>query len=191
MTTIASETIAKSAGALYLAPAETAAPAVADLDDEAALLAAGWIHAGWLHEDGPQFEGFEGTTTRHYGWNSVAPIRSTTRVTEPAITVSLLQWNQENLELYFPGASYDAGTRTLRIPESGTPTEQALLVVALDGDKPVAVWASKVSPHGGGGFSFPGDGLAPIPVAFDVLATGDPLAWVHVVGIDPAGEGGS
>lgn len=191
MTTIASETLAKSAGSLYLGPIGTGFPPVADLDDEAALLAAGWIHAGWLHEDGPTFGGFDGTTTKHYGWNSVAPIRSTTRVTEPTIEVALLQWNQENLELYFPGAAYDAATRTLKIPESGNPTEQELLVVVADGDKFIGLWVAKVTAHGGGEFSFPGDGLAGIPVMFDVLATGVPTEWVHAIGVDPAGLGGS
>lgn len=188
MTLISAETLAKSAGDLYLAPLGTGAPADTELSDAAALAALGWLHAGWLGEDGPSFSGFDGSNSKHYGWNSVAPIRSITRVTEPAVEVPLLQWNEENLSLYFPQASYDAGTRTLSIPESGNPDEQELLVVVADGSRYVGVWCGKVTARGGGEFTFPGDGLADIPLVFDVLSTGDPDAYVHVIGIDPAGE---
>lgn len=191
MTKIAAETLAKSAGDLYLGPTGTGAPADTELADPAALAALGYVHAGWLDEAGPNLAGFEGSTSKLYGWNSVAAIRSITRVTEPAIEVGLLQWNEENLALYFPGAVYDEPTRTVQIPESGSPTEQELLVVVEDGDRPVGVWVGKVAAHGGGAITFPGDGLAPIPVVFDVLATGDPTAYVHFIGVDPAGELGS
>lgn len=188
---LSTETLAKSAGHLYLAPLGTGAPADDDLGDLTALTAAGWVHAGWLTEDGPTPAGFEGSNTKFSGWNSVAPIRSITRVTEPTIEVSLLQWNQENLELYFPEAEYDAGTRVLKLPESGNPTEQEILVTVADGAAWLGLWAAKVTARGGGGLDFPGDGLAPIPLVFDVLGTGDDDLWVHVIGVDPAGEGGS
>jgi len=187
MTLIAEETLAKSAGELYTSPLGTGAPLDSELTDAAALAAAGWVHVGWLNEDGPQFTGFEGANTKHYGWNATAPVRSTTRITEPAVEVGLLQWNQENLELYFPGASYDLGARTIKVPEAGNPDAQELLVVVKDGDRPVGVWVASTTVRGGGAFAFPGDGLSSIPVVFDVLATGDPDLWVHFVGIDPAG----
>lgn len=191
MALIATETLAKSAGDLLLAPFPTAAPADTDLDDLTALEGAGWVHAGWLHEDGPQPEGFEGENSKHYGWNAVAPIRSITRVTEPMVPVSLLQWNAENLSLYFPGASHDVPTRTLTIPESGNPTDKALLLRIIDGARHVGLWVAKVNARGGGAFEFPGDGLAPIPVSFDVLSSGDPAAFVKLIGIDLADDGES
>lgn len=188
MTLLAEETLAKSAGDLYLAPAGTGAPADEDLDDSTTLIAAGWVHVGWLDEAGPKFAGFEGKNTKLYGWNAVAPVRSITRIAEPSVEVGLLQWNSDNLALYFPEADYDEPTRTLKIPESGNPTAQELLVVVADGTRHVGVWAASVTPRAGGAFEFPGDGLAPIPVVFDVLATGDPAEWVHVIGVDRAGE---
>ena len=191
MALIADETLAKSAGDLYLAPYPLAAPADDDLATQATLEAAGWVHAGWLHEDGPQPEGFEGDNTKLYGWNAVAPIRSITRVTEPMIPVSLLQWNAENLSLYFPGATYNAGTRTLTIPETGNPTQQALLLVVQDGARSVGVWVAKVTARGGDAFEFPGDGLAPIPVVFDILSTGDDTNYIKMIGIDLADIGES
>lgn len=191
MALISAETLAKSAGHLYLAPYPEAAPVVADIDDQSALEAAGWIHTGWLHEDGPTVEGFEGDNTKIYGWNAVAPIRSITRVTEPLVPVSLLQWNVENLSLYFPGADYDAPTQVLTIPETGNPTEQSLLLTIADGDQWIAIWVGKVTARGGGSFDFPGDGLAPIPVVFDVLSSGDDEEYVKVIGVELASDGES
>ena len=191
MTLESIETLSKSAGHLYVAPTGTGVPADTELGDTAALEALGFIHVGWLHEDGPTPTGFEGSNSKHYGWNSVAPIRSITRVTEPAIEVALLQWNVENLQLYFPGTTYDAGLRTLTIPESGNPTEQELLVCVADGADWLGLFAYKVTARGGGGIAFPGDGLSGIPITFDVLGTGDDAAWVKVIGIDLAGASGS
>lgn len=184
----AQETLAKSAGSLYLAEFPTEAPDVDDITDRDALEADGWVHAGWLHEDGPGTDGFEGDTTKHYGWNAVAPIRSITRINDPMIPVTLLQWNVENLSLYFAGAEYDEPNKILSIPETGNPAEQALLLIVEDDDKAIAIWVAKVSARGGASFEFPGDGLAPIPVVFDVLSSGDPEEWVKVVGIELATE---
>lgn len=185
----AQETIAKSAGDLYLAPYPEAAPALADITDQSALETAGWVHVGWLHEDGPQPEGFEGDNSKHYGWNAVAPIRSITRVTEPMVPVSLLQWNVENLQLYFPGATF--ASDTLTIPESGNPAEQSMLMVVKDGSDAIAIWCSKVSARGGSSFEFPGDGLAPIPLVLDVLSTGDDDSYIKIIGVDMADDGES
>lgn len=184
----AAETIVKSSGDLYLAPVSTASPAVADLANTAAartaLETAGWVHTGWIEEEGPTPEGFEGDNEKHYGWNAVAPARSTTRVTEPMVNVPLLQWNVENLSLYFPGATHDTLTETLTIPEGGNSTESALLTVVRDGDKAIGLWCAKTSPRGGDSFEFPGDAMAVIPVAFDIL--GGVVPWVKVIGVDVA-----
>jgi len=191
MTLNADQTLAKSAGDLWLAPSVTAAPTDDDLEVDATLEAAGWVHAGWLHEDGPQPEGFEGDNTKHYGWNAVAPIRSVTRVTDPQIPVSLLQWNATNLGLYFPDATYNEAERLLTIPEAGVPTNQSLLLRIVDGSRYFGIWAAKVTARGGGAFEFPGDGLAPIPVTFDVLSTGDDDSYVKIIGVDLADDSSS
>jgi hypothetical protein len=47
-----------------------------------------------------------------------------------------------------------------------------------------------VSARGGGSFEFPGDGLAPIPVVFDILSTGT-VDFIDVIGIDLADDGES
>jgi hypothetical protein len=191
------QTLSKSAGDLYLAPLGTGAPEDTDLVGgrtavDATLIGAGWTHVGWLDEDGPQFEGFEGDNTKLYGWNATAPVRSITRVTEPMISVGLLQWNASNLTEFFPGATYDAGTRTLTVPESGSPTERELLAVVYDGDdKSIGVWVGKVSNRGGESFEFPGDGLSVIPVVYDILSTGDPEEFIAFVNVDEDAESGS
>ncbi len=184
MALTAAETIAKSSGDLYEAPAGTAAPDVADIGDMAALELAGWVHVGWVDEDGPQPAGFEGETTKHYGWNRIAPARATTRRTEPEISVGLLQWNTENLQRYFPGATADALTETVTVPEDVVTAEKAVLITVTDGDKTIAMWVSKATVRGGDSFEFPGDGLTPIPVVYDVL--GGEVPWVQFVGIEVA-----
>jgi len=188
MTLIAEETLSKSAGDLLLAPVGTGVPADTDIEDLDVLAALGWVHVGWLDEEGPSFVGFEGTTTSQSGWNRVIPIRKITRIAEPMIETPLLQWNVENLQLYFPGATYDAGTRTLTVPESGNPVTQELLLVLQDGDRHMGIWVAAVTHRGGGAFAFPSDGdLAQIPVTFDVVSSGDPDEFVKFVGVDEAG----
>jgi hypothetical protein len=183
----AAETLAKSAGDVYLAPVGTGAPDAADLDDSAALELDGWYQIGWLSEDGPELANFEGETTKHAGWNRIAPIRTVTRVAEPEITVPLLQWNVENLQRYFLGSTYNVGTKTLTIPESGSPEESELLLVVADGDKYIGLWFGKVSGRPGGTLSFPdgAEDLAPIPITFDVLSA-DPYA--AIIGVEEAAE---
>ena len=190
MARAASETLAKSAGDVYAATVGTAAPdaSVADALSDATLTGGAWSQVGWLGPDGPQLEGFGGDNTKHYGWNAVKPIRATTRVTEPMVTVPLLQWNTENLQLYFPGATYDALTETLSIPDAGSIVETALLIVVRDGTaKDVGLWLGKVSPRGNGNLTFPGDGLSEIPVAYDVLSLDDGSEPYKVLGVAPAG----
>ncbi len=187
MTLIASETIAKNAGNLYLAPYPEPPPLFADLGVEATLAANGWVNVGWLHEDGPSIEGFGGDNSKHYGWNATAPIRSITRITDPTVPVTLLQWNTENLGLYFADAVYTAATKTLAIPEAGVPDNYSLLIVVVDGVQRFGIYVAKVTPRGGDSFEFPGDGLAPIPVVFDVLSTGTPTDYVKIIGVEPEG----
>lgn len=179
----AEQTLAKSAGDLLLAPYPQVAPSEDDLATLATLETAGWTHMGWLSEDGPEPDGFEGENTKHYGWNAVAPIRSTTRVREPMIPVSLLQWNSVNLGEFFPGSSYDVSSNTVTIPESGNPAEQALLLRIADGDEWYGIWVAKVTARAGGSFTFPGDGLSEIPLIYDILSTGDDDNYMKVIGV--------
>lgn len=192
MALIAEETIAKSAGDLYLAPDGTAAPPVGALDDREALEALGYIHVGWMHEDGPEIpETLAGSWTKLFGWNRTAAVRSVQgRPGDDPITVSLLQWNVETLQLYFPGADYDDGTRTLKIGERGATTHQTFLLTVADGDRLIGLWVQRVSARGGGALSFPNaeDGFSPVPVAFDVLSS-DTADHIAVIGVDMAGQG--
>lgn len=187
----ASETLAKSAGDVYIGPLGTGAPTDAQIGVGDAAIAVleglGWQHLGWVHEDGPELANFEGETTKHPGWNRIAPIRTVTRRAEPEVTVPCLQWNVENLQQYFLGATYDAPSRTLTIPEEGSPAEVEMLIVVTDAARELALWLGKVSGRPGGSLSFPegGDDLSQVPITFDVLSA-DP--FMKVVGIDPAEE---
>lgn len=186
----AEEVLAKSIGDVYLAPHGETAPADTIIDDQAALEAAGWEHIGWIAEEGPELVGFEGETTSLFGWNRPTAIKTNTTAPSRQVTVPLLQFNVENLQLYFPGSTYNGGTRTLTIPESGTTTAQAFLMVVSDGTKYLGLFIPKVTGRPGGPMSFP-DGqeeLSQIPITFDALADTLDIAFI---GIDEAAVEGS
>lgn len=187
MTLNATETIAKAAGDIYIAPAGTAAPTDEAALDHDTLVGSGsdWVHGGWLHEDGPDLEGLFPETSRLKGWNRQAPIRTLNRFGEPAVVVPYLQWNAENMLAYFPGATHDAANGVIKLADYGNATAVALLVVVRDGDRALGFWFAQAEPHGSEAFSFPADDGAVIPVTYDVLApsSGDTF---RAIGIDVA-----
>lgn len=180
------EVLAKSIGDVYLATLGEGPPDDDDLDDYEALQTAGWTHIGWIAEEGPTLTGFEGETTALFGWNRPDAIITNTQAPERSVEVPLLQFNVENLTLYFPGSTYSAVTRTLTIPSSGTPTPQAFLMVVSDGSKYLGLYLPKVSGRPGGPLTFP-DGqeeLSQLPITFDVLA--DDTNDIAFIGVDEA-----
>lgn len=184
----AAEVLAKSIGDVYRAAHGEAAPSDTDIETEAALEALGWEHMGWVAEEGPELVGFEGETTSLFGWNRPTAIITNTQAPERQVTVPLLQFNVETLQLYFPGSTYSALTRTLTIPESGTSTPYAFLMVISDGTKYHGLYIPKVTGRPGGPLTFP-DGqeeLSQLPITFDVLADAADIAFI---GVDPAEEG--
>ena len=184
----ANETIIKAAGDVYRAALGTGAPSEEDLTDSGALVSAGFVHMGWLHEDGPSFDGFEGEVQRFNGWNRQAPVRVRSIIGEPTVTVPLTQWNVENASLYFPGSEVDIASGNLVVPSTpGTAIEQELLVVVQDGSESFGFWAAKTSPRPGGPLEFPGDDFSQIQVTFDVLAPdSDEDGLVQIIGLDEA-----
>lgn len=182
------EAIAKSFGDFYLAPLATGDPTIEQLADPAALETAGWGDVGAVHEDGPELSGFEGETTLINIWNRIAAFKSVTEVTERAIALPLVQWNVANLQLYFPGSTYDAGSKKLTIPEAGTPTDYEGLLVVAEGDRYYGLWLGRVNGRPGGSLTFPdgGEDLSILPVTFDILTTGDPTKVAVWIGSEPA-----
>lgn len=166
MTLTAAELTAKSAGSVYLAPDGTAVPT------DLAALAAAYTdnHVGWISQPGPEFQGFEGEITRIRGWNAQGAIRTTRRLGEPAVALTLLQWNSTTLGYYFPGSTYDAPTSTLSIPSSpGAPTQYTALVVVEDGADKLGLWVARVEAAAAGSFTFPEGEAAEIPLTLTVL----------------------
>jgi hypothetical protein len=181
------ETVVKGAGDVYLAPLGTGAPVAADLADAAALELDGWVHIGALHEDGPTFEGFEGDVNRFNIWNRQAPFRVQTVIGEPVVNVPLVQFNQENLQRYFPGATIDVNGDVVIPDTPGSGDEKELLVVVEDGSFAIGIWIAKTTARPSGPLEFPGDEFSQIPIAFDVLApTSGGLG--HVIGVEAAVE---
>lgn len=93
-------------GAIYAAPAGTAAPA-----DSVAALAAPWTHLGYATDDGVTLARSMETETIT-GWQSSAPLRYIVTGTSMSVAFSLLQFNKTTLPLYF-------GLPTSSITESG------------------------------------------------------------------------
>ena len=182
------ETIVKSAGDVYRAPLGTGVPLEADIDDAAALATDGWVHMGWLHEDGPTFDGWEGEKQTFLGWNRQAPVRIRSIIGEPIVNVPLVQWNTDNAQLYFPGSTIDGVSGNLIVPTTpGTGTEQELLVVVQDGTEFFGVWVAKTTPRPGGPLEFPGDDFSQIVVSFDVLAPDDDAdGLAQIIGLEVA-----
>lgn len=165
------QTIIKSSGDVYTADVNTSPPAAAIITDPAQLASAGWSQQGLIHEDGPQFQGFEGEQETFNVWNVQAPARTRTVLGEPNVLVPFVQWNVSILGLYFPGASVDEETGDVVLGSSvGASAEQALLVVFADGDNYRAMWAARTSANPGGDLTLPDDDFAQLPVRFDLLS---------------------
>lgn len=176
----ANETIIKTGGDVYLATLVEPPPAAADLATEATLEAAGWVQAGFIHEDGPTFEGFEGEKQTFNVWNVEAPARTRSTIGEPLVNVPFVQWNTDIVQLYFPGSTIDGVTGDVVIASSaGTPSEQSLLVVFKDGSNVAAFWAARTAARPGGPLEFPDDDFAQLPVAFDILANEEDAANMY------------
>lgn len=186
----ANQTIIKSSGDVYVADVNTSPPVAADLSDGEALELAGWDQLGFIHEDGPQFQGFEGEQQVFNVWNVQAPARTRTELGEPNVLVPFVQWNTNILGLYFPGASVDGGTGDVVIGSSaGSSEEQALLVVFADGSNYRGFWVARTSANPGGDLTLPDDDFAQLPVRFDILSnTVDPTNMYRWIGMPDADD---
>lgn len=186
MALTASEVIVKSIGDVYSAQAGQAKPDAGDLGNMSTLEQAGWTHMGWVQEEGPTFPGFEPTIESILGWNRQGAITEAYTISEEArVVVPFLQFTAEVLQLYFPGATYNAGDETIDVTDYSTPTPVALLVTVGTGSKTIGFWAPQTSPRGEGELSFPDDDGAAIPVGFTILAPPSGPRF-SVIGIDVA-----
>lgn len=184
------QTIIKTSGDVYIAAVNTAPPTADIINDPEQLLSAGWEQQGLIHEDGPQFQGFEGEQETFNVWNVQAPARTRTVLGEPNVLVPFVQWNTSILSLYFPGATIDEVTGDVVLGSSvGSSAEQALLVVFADGDNYRAMWAARTSANPGGDLTLPDDDFAQLPVRFDLLSnTVDPDNMYRWIGFPEADE---
>jgi len=109
---------------------------------------------------------------------------SALRTTRSALTdnfgITLLQWDQETLKLYYgSNATFVAGA--LRVPSNPQPTEKAFLAVFTDGDNVFHIYAPKVEISRGDAIDLSDtESLAGIPLNIQplVFSTND---WTYEV----------
>lgn len=125
-------------GYMYLAPAETAQPA------SLTTPAAPWVNLGHTsREDGLTITRDGGDTEILGTWQNSA-LRERRDPTTFAITASLHQVDNDNLELYFgPGDVATAGE--FGVQDASTTVEKALYVRIVDGTNEVGLYVPKVS----------------------------------------------
>lgn len=170
----ATELFVKGAGDVYLAELGTEAPGEDILNDDDLLSAAGFVNYGYLNEDGPSFENYEGSNAPLRAWNTDVPVAYKTTRNEPMIVVTFIQWTVETATLFFPGATWDDEDKVLTVSRQIIRPHVAFLAVARDGDRSLGWYEPSVQPRGNGAITFPsGDELAGIPIAFDVTASAD------------------
>jgi hypothetical protein len=137
-------------GYIYLAPADTATPddaifpadaAFDPTDIPVAFTAVGHTSA----EDLPEF-GFDGGDTETRGsWQNASLRQVVTEQAVDFVTFNLLQFDSETLALYYGRANSATTGRRYRLEDQpGGITRKALLIVVVDGDLAVAMYAPRV-----------------------------------------------
>lgn len=140
-------------GFVFLAPANTASPT----DVQVSPLSGGFditdIPVAWVpightsRDDLPEFGSDGGDTEVRGSWQNAALRQVTTQTPVDFVTLNLLQFDNDSLELYYGVANAAAAAaRRFRVVSPGTGNvERALLVVIVDGDVSVGFYAPKAA----------------------------------------------
>lgn len=180
-------------GYIYTAAVATAAPTTAEIDGfDPDLGLASWNNIGHTsREDLPEF-GFDGGENEPRGtWQNEVLREVQTEPVADYVTFRLHQFDEEGLSLYY-GVDNAAGageTGRFRVANSGTTsTERALLIVVVDGDIKIGLWAPKVGIRRDDAIGLSVDEFAVLPLRATFLkASGQPLLeWISAdTGINP------
>lgn len=133
-------------GYILVANEGTTAPTVAAIQgfDPVAGLA-GWTSVGHTSEDDlPEFGSDGGDTETKGSWQNKALRTIETSALVDFVTFKMLQFDTASLELYYGQTSGAADTTgKFRVSKAGGVTRKALLIVVVDGDTNIALWAPK------------------------------------------------
>ena len=182
-------------GYVFLAPANTASPTDLEVSpltggfDPTALDEA-WAPIGHTSRDDlPEFGSDGGDTETRGSWQKSSLRQVVTETAVDYVTLNLLQFDNESLELYYGVANAaDAGAKRFRVVGSPSGTiERALLIVIVDGDESVGFYSPKSSFKREDAISLATDDFGALPVRATFLegtdgVAGDPVLFDWIGG---------
>lgn len=108
----------------------------------------------------------------------VSPITST-----DVVTVKPVQWSPVPISHRFgAGAKLDKGKGIIQVPKTYTPVEVALMVLFLDGDRPLIVHYYRVSSSPDGGLEPDRDQFLAMPIKYTVLGAPGKGSAMNILG---------
>jgi hypothetical protein len=176
-------------GHIFTGPVGTAFPT--DIDDVPDSIDADWNDLGYLNEDGIQGT-WDLETTDIRAWQAETPVRRIVNARTGEITVSLMEWSKETVELAMGGGTWTAGggnTFSYTFPTADDSiAEFAVLFDVEDGDTHMAFAFYRATISGGVTTQFVRGTPALLPVTLSLLAgeaTGDVGT---IIGVQAAGS---
>lgn len=133
----------------------------------------GWINIGHTsRSDLPEW-GFEGGKTKLKGSWQKKRLREVEdgEPVEDSVTLSLVQWDEVAMELYF-GADASDVEGVYGVSGDFHPVEKGFLVILVDGDARVGFYATKASIQRDAAIKLPLDDLASLPIKATFLNYG-------------------
>lgn len=165
----ATEVVVAGTGHVYRAPVDTALPT-----DIGNALSGSWVELGYTTPEGVAFE-FAKDTKDLFAWQSRDPIRTLILNEPKTATFTLMQWNNDTLDLALGGGEWtDTDTGVEYEPaDAGFVNEVALIIEFTDDDKNYRFCFKRALNKNPFSFSTLPDDAANLPIAMSVLAPAD------------------
>lgn len=108
----------------------------------------------------------------------VSPITTT-----DTVTVQPVQWSPVPIKHRFgAGATLDKAKGLIRVPKEYTPVEVALIVLFLDGDRPLIVHYYRTSSSPEGGLEPDRDSFMALPIKYTILSAPGKASRMNILG---------
>jgi hypothetical protein len=151
---------------------------------------AGWTDLGHTsREDLPEF-GFEGGETETRGtWRAAALREVVTEVAVDYVIVTLHQFDEEGLSLYYGVENASTENGEFAVADSATSTvERSICIVMVDGDVKIAFYAPRVSIRREDSIEMAVDEFALMPIRATFLkpTSGNLFTWINETVLNPA-----
>ena len=151
--------------------------------DRRAEIGTGWKGLGYTSiEDLPGIDSETEGGEKKGVWEDpdfrVSPIKST-----DTVTVQPVQWSPVPIKHRFgAGATLDGDKGLIRVPKVYTPVEVALIVLFLDGDRPLIVHYYRVSSSPDGGIEPDREQFLAMPIKYTVLGAQGKSESMNILG---------